>query len=144
MNEPQEGARVDLDWGPTGEVGRNGNLEQPVQVGVRSLTPAELAGIRLTPAELASIRASNADTTLRVWMCGVLALIFVGLNVGVGWMVYSAYLSDLELLKLKLIVAEQRVISEKAFIALIGATVVQVGAGIATIVAYLFPRRSGS
>lgn len=130
MAEPQDLEKVELDWGPADGVGQS---EPPLDV--KALTPADWAGTR--------IRAANAETTLRVWMCAVLAMVFVGLNIGVGTLVYLAYLSDLDLLKLNVISADERLISEKTFISLIAATVVQVGAGITVIVKYLFPARPG-
>ena len=91
----------------------------------------------LTEAE---IRSMDMNTKLRANMTMVLATIFIGLNIGVGTLVYIGYVTDVELLRAKIIMADQRLITEKAYLALIGATVIQVGAGIAAILAYLFPK----
>ncbi len=91
----------------------------------------------LTDAE---VRSMDMNTTLRSRMAFVLAVIFIGLNIGVGALVYLAYLNDVEMLRAKIVTPDQRLITEKAYLALIGATVVQVGAGVAAILAYLFPR----
>jgi hypothetical protein len=135
MDAVKNSETIELDWG---EAEERAVSDRRLPASPLSL---EAAKQPLTPTEAASVRGLNTDITLRPWMCLVMALVFVGLNLGVGWMVYVAYVADLDLLRQKLETADQRVISEKVFIALIGGTVVQVGAGIAAIVAYLFPKR---
>lgn len=89
----------------------------------------------------AEVLSKNMDTALRMVMALVLAVIFIGLNVGVGILLSKAFSTDVTLLQTKIITPEQRLITEKTYLALIGATVVQVGVGIAAILAYLFPNR---
>ncbi len=87
-----------------------------------------------------SNRRQKWDTHLRSALALVLMLMFLIANVGVGWLIHDAYSSELALLKSKQILAADRSITPGVFMSLIGASVVQVGAGIATILAYLFPR----
>jgi hypothetical protein len=98
----------------------------------------------MTPEQHSTYLSARTDTRLRVVMVIVLALIFVGLNAGMGYLIHFAYSTDITLIREKLITPDQRSISEKAFMALIGATVVQVGLGIAAVVAYLFPKARGT
>jgi hypothetical protein len=78
-------------------------------------------------------------------MVAVIAGIFIGLNWAVMSMVGEAFAKDVEHLVAKppLIQPGERIITTQVFISLIGATVVQVGIAIATIVAYLFPKAPG-
>lgn len=116
----------------TWDVDDRGN-EVPVSEAPRPIAKMQ----SLTDAE---IRSMDTNTKLRAHMVMVLATIFIGLNIGVGALIYIAYTNDVDLLRAKIIAADQRLITEKAYLALIGATVIQVGAGIAAILAYLFPK----
>lgn len=103
--------------------------------------PLKATSVALSRLDEVTARGREVDTNLRVWMVGVLAFIFIGLNAGMGLMLYSAFLTDVAHLTAHLIKPDERLITEKTFMTLIGATVVQVGFGIAAVVAYLFPKQ---
>lgn len=102
--------------------------------------PLKATPVALSRMDEVTARGREVDTHLRAWMVAVLAFIFIGLNVGMGLMLYSAFLTDVTHLTAHLIKPDERLITEKTFMTLIGATVVQVGFGIAAVVAYLFPK----
>lgn len=89
----------------------------------------------------ARIRGIHADTAARLTMTGIILLLFVGLNAAVITLVWQAFNTDIALLKAQLIKDDQRLITEKVFMSLIGATVVQVGVTLIAITGYLFPKR---
>jgi len=89
----------------------------------------------------AEIRSIDADTSTRLWVAGVITLLFVGLNAAVIWLVWNAFAADVELLKSKMIQNNQRLITENVFMSLVGATVVQVGVTLVAITGYLFPKK---
>ncbi len=75
-------------------------------------------------------------------MVAGLLVVFFGLNCGMLYMIHAAFSVDVTLLQAKTVTSAERVISEKVFLALIAATVAQVGAGIIVMVNYLFPKRT--
>jgi multisubunit Na+/H+ antiporter MnhB subunit len=92
----------------------------------------------------AEIRSIDADTSTRLWVAGVITLLFVGLNAAVITLVWHAFAADIELLKSKMIQNNQRLITENVFMSLVGATVVQVGVTLVAITGYLFPKKNNS
>lgn len=104
----------------------------------------EDSDVRLRDLDIQRLAENNRrqkwDTHLRIALAIVLIMIFFFVNVGVGWLVHDAYSSELGLLKLQKMSAADRTITPGVFMSLIGASVVQVGAGIATILTYLFPK----
>lgn len=134
MNKGPDGPKRPDDpdvrsWDVDEESGKPVGIERQPPVSVRAET-----------MEAARVRSHNTDTKLRSIMVGVLAAIFIGLNVGMGYLIYLAYATDVELLRANMIRPSERVLTEKAFLSLIAATVAQVGFGIAAVVTYLFPR----
>lgn len=100
----------------------------------------------VTPAVTkARVFGLYADTWARMIMVLVIALIFVGLNWAVMGLLRDAFVSDLKFLAEKppTIKPMERVITTQLLMALIGATVVQVGVAIIAIVSYLFPKTRG-
>jgi multisubunit Na+/H+ antiporter MnhB subunit len=89
----------------------------------------------------ARIRSMDADVRVRVWMALIITLLFTVLNAAVIYLVWKAFNADISLLKDKLILSDQRLITENVFMSLIGATVVQVGVTLVAITGYLFPRK---
>ena len=89
----------------------------------------------------ARIRSMDADTRVRLWMAGVISLIFMALNAAVIFLIWTAFGADVALLRDKLIQDSQRLVTEKVFMTLIGATVVQVGVTLVAITGYLFPKK---
>jgi hypothetical protein len=109
-----------------------------------------LKSVRVNPdldlsAEGESIREhvadQRADRWLRIIMAIALTALFIGLNGAVVCMVRSAVSHDLEMLAAKTITADQRLITEKVYLALIGGTVAQVAAIVVAMARYLFPSR---
>lgn len=85
------------------------------------------------------IAGLRTDRMLRIIMAVVMTILFIAIN----WVVFNKIqnaiaLDDLRLAS-KIITPEQIIITEKTYIALIGATAVQVAAAVLTIVRYLFP-----
>lgn len=89
----------------------------------------------------AVIRSIDADTKTRLWVAGVMTVLFVGLNAAVIFLIWHAFAADVDLLKSKLIQNNQRLITENVFMSLVGATVVQVGVTLVAITGYLFPKK---
>lgn len=90
--------------------------------------------------KMAQITSLNADTMLRVGMTLAVAGIFIWLNYEVMQVVWQAWGSDVAMLVNKQITPADRLITPSVIMALIGATVVQVGVGTLAIVSYLFPK----
>jgi hypothetical protein len=88
----------------------------------------------------ARIRSMDADTRVRLWMAFLIGILFIALNATVMLMVWHAFNADVALLRDHLIRDDRRLITEKVFMSLIGATVVQVGVTLVAITGYLFPK----
>lgn len=92
-------------------------------------------------------RASSitADIRLRAIMVLVVSAIFVWLNWQIVELVKEALVHDRLMMSGKApIPAADRLITSNVVMALIGATVVQTGAGFIAITSYLFPKRSSA
>jgi len=89
----------------------------------------------------ARIRSTDTDTRVRLLMALVISALFIALNAAVIALVWSAFNADISLLRDNLIKNDQRLITEKVFMSLIGATVVQVGVTLVAITGYLFPKK---
>ncbi len=85
------------------------------------------------------IAGLRTDRCLRIIMALVMTVLFVALNWAVIHMIQHAVMLDDQRLAAKIITPEQSTITEKTYIALVGATAVQVAAAVLTIVRYLFP-----
>lgn len=81
------------------------------------------------------------DQWLRVGMVVVMLGNFVGLEWAILGMVREAVANDTQYITAGLILPDQRLISEKVYMSLIGATVLQTAAIMASISNYLFPNR---
>lgn len=85
------------------------------------------------------------DRWLRVGMVVVMLGVFIGLNWVVLGMVQEAVANDAQYIAAKLILPDQRLISENVYMSLIGATVLQTAVVMVSITGYLFPnRRAGA
>lgn len=92
--------------------------------------------------EQATAATMRADISLRWAMIALVGIIFLALNFGVVWLVYSALQIDIDMLRAtKPIDPADRLITPQVIMALIGATVVQTGLGFIAITSYLFPKR---
>ena len=100
---------------------------------------ADLGGI--DEKEKAFIRSMDTDTKVRASMALAIIVLFMALNTAVIWIVWSAFQADLLLVQTKVIQSSDRLITEKVFMSLIGATVVQVGVTLVAITGYLFPKK---
>lgn len=85
------------------------------------------------------IAGLRTDRLLRIIMATVMTGLFVALNWAVLHAIQEAVAFDGQQLASKAITPDQRVITEKVYISLVGATAVQVAAAVLTIVRYLFP-----
>jgi len=100
----------------------------------------EVGGIseRETQARVFSL---YADTGARILMVCVIAAIFIGLNFAVMKFLMNVFEVDQQLMAAKPpIQAADRLITTQLLMALIAATVVQVGVATIAIVSYLFPK----
>lgn len=97
----------------------------------------------LADHKLAAAISINANTISRLLMVLVIAGIFVGLNWAVMAFVREAFLNDMAQIAANppLIKPEDRLVTTQVLMALIGATVVQVGVAVIAIVSYLFPKQ---
>jgi hypothetical protein len=91
---------------------------------------------RVTEAHVFSLRT---DVMIRAGISLVVATVFLGLNYLVMSFLQQVFQSDLALLNRN--PAAERVVNTQVLLALIGATVVQTGVAIATIIRYLFPKK---
>ncbi len=107
----------------------------------RQLAQEEAALGQIDEVTQARIRSMDADTRARFWMVIVITALFVLLNGAVIWLIWQAFNTDVQLLKAKLIPSDQRLITDKVFMSLVGATTVQAGAALVGITRYLFPKR---
>lgn len=89
----------------------------------------------------ARIFGMYTDNAVRVGMAFIIGVLFIVLNVGVIILIQNAFNADISLIREGLIQGDQRLITEKVFMSLIGATVVQVGVALVAITRYLFPER---
>jgi uncharacterized metal-binding protein len=89
----------------------------------------------------ARILGIHADTFVRCIMALAMIALFFYLNMKVIGLVQDAYNTDITLLNSKVIQSDHRLITEKVFMSLIGATVVQVGVTLVAITGYLFPKK---
>ena len=96
---------------------------------------------RIDEEKMARIRSMDTDTRVRLWMALVISALFIILNAAVMLLVWNAFQADMSLIRAKLIQSNQRLITDKVFMSLIGATVVQVGVTLVAITGYLFPKR---
>jgi len=97
------------------------------------------------PRERELIKGLRSDRMLRVWMAGILTVLFVVLNGFVVWMVWDAVQADRALIAAaKITTLDQRVITQQVYLALIGGTVIEVAAIVLVIARYLFPTRTES
>lgn len=86
----------------------------------------------------ADIESVRSDTSSRKILVVVLAVLFFGLNIAVIWFIIYVFNADLVLLKESPSVP--RVVTTQVLLSLVGATVVQVGIAIISVVSYLFPK----
>ena len=84
----------------------------------------------------------RADIWFRGAMVVVVAVLFIGLNSAVLFLIHTAYAQDVADLAAKPpMPLSGRLVTTNVLLALIGATVVQTGAGFIAIVSYLFPKK---
>ncbi|QNA90312.1 hypothetical protein G4G28_20655 [Massilia sp. Dwa41.01b] len=81
------------------------------------------------------------DIVLRAFMVAVVSGIFIWLNWQVIDFVLDGLKLDEKMLAAKSIVPADRLVTSEVMMALIGATVIQTGAGFIAITSYLFPKR---
>jgi hypothetical protein len=95
--------------------------------------------------ERAIVFGMYADTWSRIAMVFVMAAIFIGLNWCVVGFLQNAFAADIRMLESKppTLTAADRLVTPNVLMSLLGATVIQVGASIAAIVSYLFPKNNG-
>jgi hypothetical protein len=75
---------------------------------------------------------------LRAVLAFTLAALFVGINYQAWLLIPRAFESDVELIRAGKITADQRIVTERVLIALIGFTAAEVAVGIAALVRYSF------
>jgi hypothetical protein len=109
--------------------------------GTNDTLPAQLG---LTPAEYVLVKNASTDAALREKMVGELTRLFIRLNTALFAGIAAIFILDAGLLYCRLISPSERVVSEKVVMTLIAATAVQLGIGVAAMVAYLFPKRTAS
>lgn len=92
--------------------------------------------------ERAVIFGMYADSWSRLGMAAALAVLFVWLNWRVIGFLENTFAADLTLLQARppAITAADRLVTSEVLMALLGATVIQVGLAIASVVRYLFPK----
>jgi hypothetical protein len=93
------------------------------------------------PIEHQETQDMKIDRWLRVGMVVVMLGVFVGLDWLVLGMVQEAVANDAQYIAAKLILPNQRLISENVYMSLIGATVLKTAAVTVSITNYLFPKR---
>lgn len=95
-------------------------------------------------------RLLHLDFAVSIVLRALLAAVLVGLFVAMnyqGWLLIAqASVSDLELLRSGVIKPEQRLVTERVLMTLIGATAAEVAIGFAAVVHYIYPaeRNQGS
>lgn len=85
----------------------------------------------------------NLDFAMLILLRGLMALVlvvlFVAINYQVWQLIVRAFTSDVDLLRSRLILPDQRLVTDKVLMTLITATAVEVAVGVAAVVSYLFP-----
>lgn len=116
----------------------------PDDWGTPDMPPAELDRRPLTPAEYVLLKNASTDAGLRAGMVRDLTRLFVRLNAslfaGIAFIVFL----DAWLIHAGLAKPGDRIVSSQVLMTLIGATAVQLGLGVAAMVAYLFPRTAAA
>jgi multisubunit Na+/H+ antiporter MnhB subunit len=103
----------------------------------------EEARLGPTPVEQATARSLTADVWFRGLMVLVVCGIFIWLNMVVMTFVRDAFAFDsARIAATPPMPAADRLINANVVMALIGATVVQTGAGFIAVMSYLFPRHA--
>lgn len=106
--------------------------------------PAELDRRPLTPVEYVLLKNASTDAGLRATMVRDLTRLFVRLNASLFAGIAGVVLLDAWLIYIGVAKPVDRIVSSQVVMTLIGATAVQLGLGVAAMVAYLFPKRAGS
>lgn len=106
--------------------------------------PVQVATERLTPAEWVLIKNAATDANLRIALVRDLTRLFVRLNAALFAGIGGIVLLEAAMIYLGLAKPSDRIVSSQVVMTLIGATAVQLGFGVAAMIAYLFPKRAGS
>ena len=114
-----------------------------MEISLANVEPRDPPVIRATITEQATFVSVIVDVISRLGMVIVLAVLFVWLNMTVLNFVMEIYQHDTAQLAAaaKSCSAADRLVTTNVLMALIGATVVQTGAGLIAVVSYLFPKR---
>lgn len=83
--------------------------------------------------------AQSALRKQQWWMTCVVSAIFVLLNGAIIALILMQMAFDNDMIREKLMTANDRVVDAKVFMALIGGTVIQTGVAVKTIMGHLFP-----
>lgn len=95
----------------------------------------------MSPIERQAIEDMKIDRWLRVGMVAIMLGNFIGMEWTVLGMVQEAIANDAQYIAAKLILPDQRLISENVYVSLIGATVLQAAVVMVSITNYLFSNR---
>ena len=95
----------------------------------------------VSPIERQAIVDMKIDRWLRAGMVAIMLGNFIGMEWTVLGMVQEAIANDAQYTAAKLILPDQRLISENIYLSLIGATVLQAAAVMVSITNYLFSNR---
>ena len=97
-----------------------------------------LGGNMVEREEVAGMRS---DRALRVAASIMMLALLILLNIMVLVLVMDGVRFDQEMIRAKTIISDQRLVTEKTLIALIGGVVAQTAAIVLVIMGYLFPKR---
>lgn len=95
----------------------------------------------VSPIERQAIEDMKIDRWLRFGMVAIMLGNFIGMEWAVLGMVQEAIANDAQYIAAKLILPDQRLISENIYLSLIGATVLQAAVVMVSITNYLFSNR---
>lgn len=93
--------------------------------------------------EREEVAGMRSDRALRVAASIMMLALLILLNIMVLVLVTDGMRFDQEMIRAKTIISDQRLVTEKTLISLIGGVVAQTAAIVLVIMGYLFPKRSG-